>query len=782
MKFGSKIQFLLFVYIFSALAFFSQTPIHTLTIPGLKENVIVRRDGRSIPYIEAKNETDLYFAQGFVTASDRLWQMDLYRRVASGRTAELFGRLSLEEDKRWRRFGFNEIVQTIYENYPLQYKKALNDYARGVNAYIATLDKNTRPAEFQILQYAPEEWKPTDSLIIGAILADGLSTTWPLDLLKSKFASLPDESFEKLFLEKTPFDVLVVGKDSDNKQKSKAQKQNLKIDETIYQTALQAEEIRKTSLEKIGFYQEFNAASNNWVVSGKRTLDGKAILANDPHLPLSVPSIWYQTQLVSPKGRVSGVTFPGVPAIILGHNEFVAWGATNLGPDVQDLYVETFNDKNEYKTANGWKKANKRVEQIKVRKNVFSPETESVELEVTETENGVVILEKDEKKYSLRWTALNPKNETFDAFYQLNYASNWDEFKKALSKYGGATQNFVYADVKGNIGFHNAGAIPIRNSGRSDLPFDGSKNEGKWTGQIPFEELPESYNPPDGFIVTANQRLAGDSYKHFLGNIWADPYRARRIYNLLKANDKSTINDSEDIQRDIYNISFANFAREIIKSEAASSETLNILKGWDGKMSANSTAALIVFEIRNAFFRKILESKIGADLAKDYRSSTMNSTIDWLASAQPADWLPKEFESYKDLFLASESAAIEKLSKKYGADKSKWIWGNERRINFTHPLVAAPLVGGGFKIDSIPGYGFGLTPNVGAGVSMRHISVPGNWDKSRQGISPGQSGDPKSVFYKDQIQSWSTGRTPEFPFSKAAVEKTATEMILMNPK
>ena len=245
-------------------------------------------------------------------------------------------------------------------------------------------------------------------------------------------------------------------------------------------------EIRKSSLERIGFYEEFNAASNNWVVSGKRTLDGKAILANDPHLPLTVPGIWYLTNLRSPKGEVSGVTFPGVPGIVLGHNEFIAWGATNLGPDVQDLYAETFNDKNEYQTANGWKSAKTRTEQIKVRKSAFSPETEDVALEVTETENGVVILEQDNKKYALKWTALDPKNDTFEGFYRLNLAKNWEEFKSALATYGGATQNFVYADVKGNIGFHNAGAIPIRNSGGSDMPFDGAKNDGKWTGQIPF--------------------------------------------------------------------------------------------------------------------------------------------------------------------------------------------------------------------------------------------------------------------------------------------------------
>lgn len=784
MKSALKFAFIFSFLIFSNINFSAQTTSKTIDISGLKKNVSIRRDGRSIPYIEAKNEADLYFVQGFVTASDRLWQMDLYRRVASGRTAELFGNLTLEEDKRWRRFGFRAIAEQTYKNYPPAYKKVLDDYARGVNAYMATLDKTTLPTEFQILQYQPEEWKPTDSLVIGAILADGLSTTWHFDLLKAKFARLPKETFDKLFLQKTPFDVLVVGKDSANSKskKASARNRNIKIDERLFELAKFDAETRKSSLERIGFYEEFNAASNNWVISGKRTADGKAILANDPHLPLTVPGIWYLANLNSPDGKVSGVTFPGVPGIVLGHNEFIAWGATNLGPDVQDLYAETFNDKGEYQTATGMKTAKKRVEQIKVRANPLKSDTQTIELEVFETENGVVILDQNDKKYALKWTALDPKNDTFQAFYKLNQAKNWNDFKAALSSYGGATQNFVYADVKGNIGFHNGGAIPIRNAKGGDRPFDGAKSEGKWTGQIPFAELPNSFNPPEGFIVTANQRLAGDSYKYFLGTDWADPYRARRIYDLLKAKNKQTIDDSEAIQRDVFSISFDNFAGQIVKANALSADNLVILKSWDGKMSADSQAALLVFEIRSEFLKKILTAKLGADLQKEFRSPNVNSLIDWLASEQPKDWLPKEFTGYKDLFAASEKSAIENLTRKYGADKANWVWGNERKINFVHPLSLAPLVGGLFKIDPLKGFGHGTTPNVGASVSMRHITVPGDWDKTRHGIAVGQSGDAKSPFYKDQINDWSAGTTPEFPFSKTAVEKATTEVFVMNPK
>ena len=795
--FMKKTIYLYFILIFVlTTACFAQTPTQTLSISGLKEKVTVRRDDRAIPYIEAGNDADLYFAQGYVTASDRLWQMDLYRRVARGETAELFGKITLEEDRRWRRFGFSQIVEEAFRGFTPEYKAILENYARGVNAFIATLDEKTLPVEFQVLKYKPSVWKATDSLVIGAILADGLSTTWQADVMRASFADLPKVKFDQLFLEKTPIDVLVVGTDNFNRRDAKTQRgKELKFSQSfqnnsasqrlggeILEFAVRDEEIRKSSLERIGFYQEFNAASNNWVVSGKRTLDGKPILANDPHLPASAPSIWYLSNLSAPNMRVSGVTFPGVPGVVLGHNEYIAWGATNLGPDVQDLYVETFNDKNQYKTPNGWETAKVRREEIKVRKNILSPETETETLEVVETRNGVIITGQDNKKYALKWTARDPKNDAFEAFLLLNRAKNWNDFNAALKTYGGAAQNFIYADVKGNIGFHNGGKIPIRRTGDGSMSYDGATGGGDWTGVIPYEELPNSFNPPEGFIVTANQRIVGDSYKYFLSHLWASPHRARRIYQLLQANPKVTVNDTMDIQRDIFNISYSSFARELVKTESASRETLDVLRGWDGKMAADSNAALLVGEIRTAFLNKILAANVGAERAKNYRWGLSSSFVDWLAEEKPSNWLPKEFANYKDLLMTADKEARENLTKKYGADETKWLFGTAFKIRFNHPLAAAPLIGGVFAIEPIGQFGNGNTPNVGASVSMRHITVPGNWDATRHGITLGASGNPNSPHYKDQLESWKTGNTPVFPFEKPAVEKAATNVVVMMPK
>lgn len=760
---------------------YAQAPTRELSVSGLKENVTVRKDARGIPYIEARSDADLYFAQGYMTASDRLWQMDLYRRVARGQTAELFGKLTLEEDKRWRRFGFSQIVEETLKNLRAETRAALENYARGVNAYIATLDEKSLPVEFQILKYKPTAWLATDSLIVGEIINDGLSTTWQSDILRASFGDLPREKYTQLFMEKTPLDVLVVGQDNlVQSPKSKIQSVN-KIDNSLVELALKDAAVRKSSLERVGFYQEFNAASNNWVVSGKRTADGKPILANDPHLPANAPSVWYLINLSTPDERVSGVTFPGVPGVVLGHNENIAWGATNLGPDVQDLYLETFNEKGQVKTANGWQDVKTRTEEIKVRRNVLSPETDTEDLTVVETPNGVIISEQSGKKYALKWTMLDARADSSTAFLALDRAKNWDDFRDALKTYGGATQNFIYADVKGNIGYYGAGRIPIRRSGDGSVPYDGSTNAGDWTSFIPFEELPQSYNPPQNFIVTANQRIAGDSYKYFLTHSWAAPYRARGIYNLLDANKKLTVEDVMKIQHDVYNISFSNFAQEIVKSQAASKETLNLLGAWDGEMSADSSAALLVGEIRAAFLNKILEANVGADRAKNYRWGASAAFVDWLIMEKPANWLPKEYKNYKDLLLAADVQARENLTKRYGANQADWQYGKAGQIRFAHPLAAAPLIGALFAIEPIPQYGSGATPNVGANVSMRHVAAVGNWDATRHGIALGESGDPKSPHWKDQLESWKSGETPVFPFTKSAVERAAIEVILLKP-
>jgi penicillin G amidase len=748
----------------------------TLTVAGLSKPVTVRRDARSIPYIEAQNEADLYFAQGFITASDRLWQMDLLRRVSRGELAEIFGKQVLEEDKRWRRYGFSKIAEESLPTLNPSLKTALENYARGVNAYIATLDKDSLPPEFKILQYQPTAWKPTDTLCIGKILADGLSSTWRQDLIRASLQSLPKEKLADLTNNVTPYDVVLYGKD---KAENRNPITNYKLQITNEDLAFAETDakIRESSLSRVGLYAEDLAASNDWVISGKRTADGKPILANDPHLQPAAPGIWYLTHLSTPDMRVSGVTFPGVPGIVLGHNADIAWGATNVGPDVQDLYKETFNDKGEYKTPNGWEKIVIRKEEIKVRPNPTSPVTETQILDVEETRNGAIITDEIGQKFALKWTARDPKNQEFEAFFLMNRAKNWNDFQTALKTYGGASQNFVYADVKGNIGWYAAGRIPIRKTGDGALPYDGATTDGDWIGYIPFGELPHLYNPPEGFIVTANQRTVGTDYKYYgvMTRDAANPWRARRIYNLLKDNTKVTMDDVRDIQHDVYSNVYADLAGEIVKNQAASPETLEALKTFDGKMTADSKAGLIVNEIRNCVAGKIAdENKIQSWVARE-------RLLYWIIKDKTARWLPKSFASYTELLKTCDTESRASLSdaKRFGTDESKWRWGNGFVANFQHPLAVVPLIGGQFVVKYTNVNGSGLTPNVGSYVSMRQIASPGNWDATRHVIPLGESGNPASPFFKDQFEAWRTGTPAIFPFTKDAVEKNTKEIWIL---
>ena len=748
-----------------------------ISLPGLTQKVTVQRDAYSRPYIAATNEHDLYFAQGYVTASDRLWQMDLMRRLARGETAEIFGRATLEEDKRWRRFGFTGIADQSLQHLSPELRDALKNYAAGVNAYIASLNEASLPIEFRILQYKPRQWTPTDTLVIGKILADALSSTWRLDLLKASLRTLPKEKFDDLADVQTEYDVILFGKDVAPAKRTVTEKLTLPVSESLLSDAQKLERVRESSLARVGMFAEDLAASNNWVISGKRTADGKPILANDPHLQPTAPGIWYMSHLETPTMKVAGVTFPGVPGIVLGHNEYIAWGATNVGPDVQDVFVETFDPSGKVKTADGWAVPNIRKETINVRANPLKPETEAVTLEVVETRNGPVILEEADKKYSLKWTARDPKNNDFAAFFLLNRAKDWKEFTAALSTYRGATQNFVFADTKGNIGWHIAGAIPTRRSGDGSVPYDGSRNEGDWTGLVPFAELPNLYNPPSGFIVTANQRVVGTDYKYTqLVRDFAAPWRARRLYDLLAGEQKFTVESVAAAQFDAYNIPLSNLAKEIVKEKAASPESLTLLESWDGKMTPDSRAALLANEVRGCLAAKI------ADENKPIPVNAIRERIlDRAVRQRSAIWLPSAYPDYPAFFKACDGESVVALEKRYGTDRAGWAWGKVSVSRFIHPLAAAPLIGGQFTAPAVGLVGSGQTPNVASFVSMRLIATPGNWDTTRHTIPLGQSGDPKSSHFKDQFEFWRNGTGLVFPFSKEEIAKAAISRVEFVP-
>ncbi len=787
----------------------------TVQLSGLRAPVTVRRDERSIPYIEATNDDDLYFAQGYVTASDRLWQMDLQRRTARGQLSEIFGNAALAQDKLHRRFGFGKMIDEAAAHLDPSFAPAVAAYTKGVNAFISSLTDQTMPPEFRVLQYKPTEWMAGDSLAVGALMAEYLSNTWQLDVMRESLASLPKEKRDALLPDTSPLDVIVVGSDRQHRAALRARstqggatvKAGLSGTPGILAELNKLMEAERQSFELLGLSPrslETLQASNNWVVSGKHTASGKPLLANDPHIPASAPNVWYQTELIAPGIHVAGVTFPGLPGIIIGHNERIAWGATNLGPDVQDLYIEKFDKDNptKYQTPSGWRDAEVRHEQINVRKNPIDPKSiEAQTFDVVVTRHGPIILEKDTTRYALHWTMLDPVTLETPGIFGINRARDWNEFTAALSTYNGPTQNFVYADVDGHIGYYGAGRIPIRKSGDGSVPYDGATDDGEWTGLIPFDKLPHVYDPPSGIIATANQRVVGSDYPFFVSHVWASPYRARRIFDLLSAKPKLTIDDFRRIQGDVYsigNVTFARAAAKILSEPPASTGgspapvadpgaialLAKDLNSWDGLMTTDSRTAVLVSQMRAAFRQRIVTAALGP-VASGYFWPESDVLIDRVITEQPRDWLPKEFASYAELLKASYEDARQALTKSLGADEAKWTWGGQAKVRFNHPLAQVPFIGAPYVIEPFPQNGTGgsgATVNVGSSVSMRFIADVTDWDKSQNGIPLGESGVPNNPHWKDQLDDWRQVTPRPFAFSKTAVESATKESLTLASK
>lgn len=774
---------------------------NAVEIKGITARITIRRDDRDIPYVEAQNDEDLFFGQGYATAADRLWQMDLFRRTARGELAEMLGagpnNVALDQDKLHRTYGFAQAAEAEFANASPRARTMLEAYARGVNAYASSLDPKAMPPEFQILQYKFRPWTPADSIVVIKIFHEGLSSTWRLDIMRQAMAVLPAEKRAELLPEISPLDVLVVGKDAQSKAKAKstARIKPVRVSPEALTQLAHSQEIAAAALDRLGFYSGAFEASNNWVVSGNHTVSGKPLLSNDPHLPPSAPSIWHMIHLSAPGIRVAGVSSAGIPGVIIGHNDHIAWGFTNVGPDVQDLYLEKFDPNNpaRYQTPSGWQDVVIRHEQIKVRKGIGSSEYDTVTHDVTVTRHGPIIFTDNDKRYALRWTAVDPTKNNSDWVQSVNHARNWKEFNAALESFTGPTQNIVYVDVDGHIGYHAAGVIPIRKSGDGSVPYDGSTDAGEWTSYIPIAKLPTVFDPPSGIIVTANQRIVGTDYPYFLTHSWAQPYRARRIFTMLNEKPKLSADDFRRILGDVSTIAGVTFTKEAVKllrpkltpADEKLRATLDAFEKWDGRVNAESTVAPIVSQMRLAFRSKILTAALGPDLVQNYQWSNFDTTLDRVLQQQPADWLPKQFSSYADLLRACYEEAVTNLTKNLGADETKWTWGNLAKVRFPHPLSGAPFIGAQFTIPPFPqngtGGSIGATVNVGASVSMRLIADPSDWDKTQHGITLGESGLPKSPHWSDQLEDWRAVTPRVFPFTQDAVVKAAKETLVLEP-
>ena len=735
-------------------------------------DAVIRRDARGVPFIEAANERDLFFAQGYATASDRLWQMDFLRRTARGELAEVLGASVVDVDKLHRVYGFRVVAEKLWAGASNQTREALESYARGVNAFIESSE--SLPIEFHVLRYQPRRWTPIDSLALGKLFAEKLSFTVDADILRALLSDLPRQRVEQLLPQSSPLDLL------EERYRS-------------YETHTFSKDQRAILIEVLKAIQRARAAtngdsevgSNSWVVSGARTVSGKPLLASDPHLPPTSPSIWHIVHLSAGDFRVSGVAVPGVPGVMIGHNQCIAWGITNVCPDVQDLYFEEFEqgDTDLYKTPAGWRAADVRMEQIAVR-NADGSQAAPVEIEVKLTRHGPVIFEKGSVGLALRWTALDADIIDLDTFLAINRARNWAEFTNALSGYGGPPQNFTYADTTGHIGYYCAGRIPVRKTGDGSVPYDGTTNDGEWLGYIPFADLPHAFDPPAAQVVSANQRLVNDAYPYHITHNWRVPYRARRIHDLLQKQTKFDVDDFLTIQGDTYSIPDAIFAAEVVKLGRPFANTstewhdlVEMLAGWDGYSTSDSTVLPVVTEMRTAFRNHVLEAAIGTELAPLYEWRNEGTFIDKLITERPLDWLPREFVSYDALLLTCYREAVDALTNQLGDDRAQWTWGRMGQVRFAHPLEKLGPLGQRFATRTFPRNMGGSMPTVNAGarVSLRFVADLSDWDATRLCLPLGESGDPQSVHRADQLDEWYNVTPSIVPFSDFAIANSTRD-------
>jgi penicillin G amidase len=690
--------------------------------------VVIRRDAHGVPHIEAASIEDTLFAQGYVTAQDRLWQMDMIRRVAAGELSEVIGKATIEPDTMARRLRLRRIAQRQVASLPAADRNALAAYARGVNHFIETHRRNL-PPEFLPLRYEPRPWNLSDTLLAALQMYRTLTSTWEKELLKQRLLAAGD-----------------------------AQKVNF--------------------LFPVRSGNEVQLGSNAWALSGKWTASGKPILANDPHLEFSMPSTWYLVHLKAPGLDVAGASLPGVPAVIIGHNEQIAWGATNLHFDVQDLYIERLDlQTGQYLFKGQVLQARREPEVIVV--NGGQP----IELLNWVTVHGPLIQVEGNQPMTLRWIA--SEEGAFDfPLLQLNQARNFSEFRAALRRFAGPAQNFLYADRAGNIGYQATGRFPIRKGFSGDVPLDGASGDFEWGGFIPFDDLPSVQNPPSGMLVSANQNPFPGNFPYPVGGNYSAPYRSGQIQALLRAHTGWKPEDMLVVQKDVYSA----FSQFLAKQTVAAADlrkvtnpsvlsAVQLLRSWNGQMEKGTPQPLIVTLLYQHLRRSIAE-KAAPKLGLTYDVEMAPVVVERLLRERPPSW----FSDYDKLLVESLSDAVDEGERMQGRAIAKWDYGSYNELVIAHPVAGAlPRVGAFlgkyFNIGPVPMSGSSTTVKQTTrrlGPSMRFVADLANWDQTLQNIVTGESGHIFSGHYKDQWDDYYTAHSFQMPFDHVNAASTLT--------
>ena len=752
-----------------------------LRLRGLREPVEVLREQNGIPHLFARSVADAYFALGFVHAQDRLWQMEIDRRIASGRLAEALGPAALEVDRLFRTLGIRRAAKANFERFDADSKQLLEAYSAGVNAFLAM--HPVLPPEFWILGVRPEPWTPVDSIAWLKMMAWDLGGNWRTELLRMSLAPRLPLSALQEFLPPYPGDAPLRLPDLK------------KLYAPIEGTPTEVSLLRAPQ----------GLGSNSWVVSGARTRSGKPLLANDPHLGLTAPSVWYLAHLHAPGLDAIGGTLPGVPGVIVGRTDRIAWGFTNTGPDVQDLYLEKLDASGGYLTPEGARRFAVVEETVKVKGR------EDEHLSVRISRHGPVVsdawqraLDATPRGYALafQWTALAQDDLTLQASLKLSQAHDWPSFLAIGRNLAVPQQNVTYADVDGNIGFIAAGRVPVRKP-QNDLhglaPAPGWDARYDWAGTIPYDELPRAFNPPQGSIVTANQKIVPPGYRHFITSEWEPPYRAQRIEALLAQTAKHDAASFGRIQADVASGELWGLLPQLLKTQPRSErarDALRRLAAWDGTMDAMRPEPLLAMAWWRELSRALYADELGA-LFRPYWSTRAPFVVAALAngSAWCDDVRTRRTESCDEVLAESLEKALDDLERRYGADSAKWTWGEAHAADHQHrPFSRSRLLAPFFDID-VPFGGGPYTVDVGAmdfsdeahpyatrhAPSLRAIYDLADPEASLFIQSSGQSGNVLSPLYRSFAKPWAEGRYLPMLTSRDRIEAAGAQRLVLLP-
>ena len=766
----------------------------TLVVQGLQAPVQVYRDAFGVPHIFARNETDLFFAMGYVVSQDRFWQMELNRRAATGNLSEIFGSKTVEIDRLIKTIGIPKIANESAVNISSQSKAILNAYAAGVNAYLEK-NKNNLPIEFVLLQYQspPEPWRIEHSLAYQRLIAWSLELGWRVDPVFGDLIDRVGVNKANEILPTYPANAPTIVESQGFQFHQLQNKLNI---------------VTHDLFDLLRFCGP-GLGSNSWVVAGERTTTGKPLLANDPHLMHQNPAIWYEIHLIAPGVDCYGVSLPGIPGVVIGHNQSIVWGMTNAMADGCDFFIEKTNPENtdQYLYQGKWHDIKKFADEIIIKGQTTS------NLMTRFTQQGPIIsdilpaLKDSSKLISIKWNGQQISDETL-ACYKINKAQNWDQFRDGLKYFAVPAQNYIYADTAGNIGYYCAGSIPIRRAGNGLLPQPGWINNYEWIAHIPFEQLPHLFNPSEGMIVTANNKVDDDKYPYFISNYWEPPYRAQRIRELLELKDKFSLDDFKIIQFDQFSKHAQFLMPTILKvlPEFKQDTPLKTyfcheLQTWNLNLEAESVASTIFEVLLTKIYKNIFYDELGDTLFHNFLEvpNVPIRITDNLIAKGTSDWFdnintPEIKETMPDIILASLAETFDYLKNHFSDSVYNWRWGHIHSVTFEHALGKMKPLDRLFNIGPFPLGGSYTSVNnatyllnrdnfhVFAGPSMRQIVDLSSMKNSLIVITTGESGHPLDKHFKDQTPLWLNGAYHKAITDSTEICNSGFDLLILKPR